>query len=153
MGNAIEQYKSYIKDNPDCDFISAKVNYLNENKQIIAITGNKWDYNRCKINMDVTHVASITNINYFKRVGLFNTKYKIVGDYELLMRGGHNMKAGFLNKIVANMAIGGLSFSVKGLKEQMRVKREVAKISAFMCYMIFLYQLVAFYTYKLRHRA
>ena len=149
---AIKHYEEYLKEHSDLDFISAKVNYINEYGRTIAITGRQWDYYRCRKNMDVTHVASLTNMDYFRRVGFFNTDYKIVGDYELLMRGGQSMKAGFLNHVVATMAIGGISFSVKGLKEQRRVKMEVAHMPRLYCDMIYLYQLLAFYTYKLRHR-
>lgn len=102
--------------------------------------------------MDVTHVASLTNKNYFNRVGMFNTDYKIVGDYELLMRGGKEMKPAFMDKVVATMAIGGASFSTKGLKEQFRVKRNVAHMPWILCSIIYCAQIFLFYTYKLRHR-
>ena len=151
--DAISNYLDFISTaSADTDFISAKINYIDNDGKTLDITGKKWDYNRCRINMDVTHVASLTNINYFKRVGGFNTNYKIVGDYELLMRGGVSMKPAFLDKIVATMTIGGASFSTKGLKEQFKVKREVAHMSWFYCCLIYSMQLFLFYTYKLRHR-
>lgn len=149
---ALNHYATYINAHPDLDFISAKVNYINEEGNTIAITGRMWNYNRCRINMDVTHVASLTNKDYFNRMGLFDVSYKIVGDYELLMRGGPTLRAGFLDHIVATMAIGGISFSVKGLKEQMRVKIECGNMKRVVSYLIYLYQLCVFYTYKLRHR-
>lgn len=151
--DAIDNYLKFIKNVPiDTDFISSNVNYIDEKGKMLDITGKLWNYNRCRINMDVTHVASLTNKNYFNRVGVFNTKYKIVGDYELLMRGGKDLKAAFMDKIVATMTIGGASFSVKGLKEQFKVKRKVARMPLLICVGIFLFQLFLFYTYKLRHK-
>lgn len=149
---AIKCYLDFIGNNPNLDFISARINYTDKKGRTIAITGRQWNYERCRINMDVTHVASLTNKAYFKRIGVFNTTYKIVGDYELLMRGGSSIKAGFLECIVATMASGGISFSVKGLKEQMRVKIELAHMPKAYCYFIYIYQLFVFYTYQLRHR-
>lgn len=151
--DAIDNYLKYIKNVPiDTDFISSKINYVDDKGKTIDVTGKLWNYNRCRINMDVTHVASLTNKNYFNRVGVFNTKYKIVGDYELLMRGGKDLKAAFMDKIVATMTIGGTSFSVKGLKEQFKVKRNVVRMPLLICVGIFLFQLFLFYTYKLRHK-
>lgn len=150
--DAIENYLKFIQTVPnDTDFISSKIDYVDENGKTLDITGKLWDYKRCRINMDVTHVASITNKNYFERIGLFNIDYKIVGDYELLMRGSKGMKAEFMDKVVATMAIGGASFSTKGLKEQFKVKRKVAHMPWILCAMIYCAQLFLFYTYKLRH--
>ena len=150
--DAIANYLEFIKSGPDnTDFISSKINYVDETGKTLDITGKLWNYKRCRINMDVTHVASITNMNYFRRVGLFNTNYKIVGDYELLMRGGKEMKAAFMEKVVATMSIGGASFSIKGLKEQFVVKRKVAHMPWILCVIIFCVQLLLFYTYKIRH--
>lgn len=151
--DAIVNYLKFIKLVPsNTDFISSKINYVDETGKTLDIVGRLWNYNRCRINMDVTHVASITSKNYFDRIGLFNIDYRIVGDYELLMRGGKEMKAAFMDKVVATMSIGGVSFSVKGLKEQFKVKREVAKMPWLLCVFIYCAQLILFYTYKLRHR-
>lgn len=151
--DAIANYLDYIRSIPsNIDFISSKINYVDETGKTLDIIGKKWNYNRCRINMDVTHVASLTSKKYFERIGLFNIDYRIVGDYELLMRGGKEMKAAFMDKVVATMSIGGVSFSVKGLKEQFKVKREVAKMPWLLCVFIYCAQLILFYTYKLRHR-
>lgn len=150
--DAIVNYLNFIKSvDTDTDFISSKIDYVDELGNTLVLTGKLWNYNRCRINMDVTHVASLTNKNYFNRVGMFNVDYKIVGDYELLMRGGKDMKSAFMNKIVATMAIGGASFSTKALKEQFRVKRNVAHMPWVLCAMIYCVQLFLFYTYKIRH--
>lgn len=150
--DAISNYLQFIKTLPeDTDFISSKINYVDENGKTLDYTGKLWNYNRCRMNMDVTHVASMTNKSYFDRIGLFNIDYKIVGDYELLMRGGNSMKPAFMDKVVATMAIGGASFSTRGLKEQFKVKRKVAHMPWLLCSAIYCFQLLLFYTYKLRH--
>lgn len=153
LPHAVQNYLRFIENfsNKDFDFISCRIKSVKEDRTFLQYTGKKWNYEKCRINMDVTHVASLTSINYFKRVGLFDINYKICGDYELLMRGGKEMRPLFLDKVIAEMPIGGASFSVKGLKEQLRIKNIVGKVPLVVCYVIFCVQLCLFYTYSLRH--
>lgn len=153
LNDALNQYLQFLK-NENCshtDFISCKIKSITKSGNPIQYTGKKWSYKRCRINMDVTHVASLTHRLYFKRIGLFNINYKICGDYELLMRGGSMMNAKFLDYPIAAMPIGGMSFSVKALKEQFLIKHRVGRIPLFFCLIIFCAQIFLFYTYQLRH--
>ena len=153
ISGAIDYYLGFIAvyDYHDYDFVSCKIRSVKEDGVFLQVTGRCWSYNRCRINMDVTHVASLTSKNYFKRIGLFNTNYKICGDYELLMRGGKKMRALFADHVIAQMPIGGASFSVKALKEQFRIKHDVGRVPWLFCVLIYLFQLVLFYTYTIRH--
>lgn len=153
LEGAIEYYLANLNyiSNTDIDFISCKIKSITEDGIFLQYTGKLWNYTRCKINMDVTHVASLTSKKYFEKVGVFNIEYKICGDYELLMRGGKRMKAKFIDFPIAEMPIGGTSFSVKGLREQLLIKNRVGKMPLVFCYFIFCIQLLLFYTYSIRH--
>lgn len=153
LEGAIEYYLANLNyiSNTDIDFISCKIKSITEDGKFLQYTGKLWNYTRCKINMDVTHVASLTSKKYFEKVGVFNIDYKICGDYELLMRGGKRMKAKFIDFPIAEMPIGGTSFSVKGLREQLLIKNRVGKMPLVFCYFIFCIQLLLFYTYSIRH--
>lgn len=153
LEGAIEYYLAYLNNisNAEVDFISCKIKSIIEDGTFLQYTGKLWNYTRCKINMDVTHVASLTSKKYFEKIGVFNIEYKICGDYELLMRGGKRMKAKFIDFPIAEMPIGGTSFSVKGLREQLLIKNRVGKIPLILCYFIFCIQLLLFYTYSIRH--
>lgn len=153
LEGAIEYYLANLNyiSNTDIDFISCKIKSITEDGNFLQYTGKLWNYTRCKINMDVTHVASLTSKKYFEKVGVFNIEYKICGDYELLMRGGKRMKAKFIDFPIAEMPIGGTSFSVKGLREQLLIKNRVGKMPFVFCYFIFCIQLLLFYTYSIRH--
>lgn len=153
LEGAIEYYLAYLNNisNNEVDFISCKIKSVTEDGTFLQYTGKLWSYTRCKINMDVTHVASLTSKKYFEKVGVFDIEYKICGDYDLLMRGGKRMKAKFIDFPIAEMPIGGTSFSVKGLKEQLLIKNRVGKIPLIFCYFIFCIQLLLFYTYSIRH--
>lgn len=151
--DAIHNYQRYLDEqNDELDFISAKVRYVDESGNVLSISGRQWFYKEGRYSMNVTHVASITSRKYLERVHGFDIQYKIVGDYHLLLKGGKEMKSGFLDKIVATMATGGASFSVKALKEQLKVKLNTSDIPHWMCYLIYCYQYIVFKTYNLRHR-
>lgn len=151
--DALEKYHSFLTHNKvdDVDFISAKVKSVTQCGAFIRYAGRLWSYRRCRINMDVIHVASLTSKRYFERVGNFNTSYKICGDYELLLRGGPLMKAQFCDRLIVTMPIGGISFSTKGLKEQLLIKNRIGGVPKPLCYLIYLFQLLLFHTYKIRH--
>lgn len=151
--DAVQKYLFFLNQNKvkDIDFISGKIKSVTPKGKFIQYTGKLWSYKRCRLNMDVTHVASLTNKRYIERVGYFDTNYKICGDYELLLRGGKDMVASFCNELVATMPIGGISFSTKGLKEQLRIKHKVGKMALPFCCVIYIVQIFLFYTYKLRH--
>lgn len=152
--NALNEYNRYLAmdEHNDLDFVSAKLKVIDDCGRFISYNGNIWNYKRCRRNMEVTHVASITNRKYFERIGLFNIQYKICGDYELLMRGGTEMKAGFVDSIIAIMTIGGVSFSVKGLKEMRVIRRVVGRMNPLENCLIYLFQLLLFRTYFFRHK-
>lgn len=59
--------------------------------------------------MNVAHVGLLHSITYFQKYGLYNTKLKIAGDYEMLLRSKENLKYCFLNEITAEMDADGLS--------------------------------------------
>lgn len=151
LPNALNNYLSFISKIDNIDFISCKIKSIKEDGTFLQYTGKKWSYKRCRINMDVTHVGSLTNKKYFQRIGLFDSSYKICGDYDLLMRGGEGMRALFLDKVIAEMPIGGTSFSVKALKEQFKIKHKVGNVPLMFCLFIYVFQVFLFYTYTFRH--
>ena len=80
-----------------------------EKKRYFEPAPHDLDVENFKRYMCVAHVGSIHHNNLYKKHGLYNVTYKITGDYEFLLRVGRNLKAGFLEKITAQMQIGGVS--------------------------------------------
>lgn len=151
--NALNIYQQYLSEhNGNFDFISGRVRYVDSNGKLLSVSGKQWKYSEGRYSMGVTHVASITSRRYLEKVNLFDTRYKLVSDYHLLLKGGKEMKAGFVDKIVATMETGGASFSVKALKEQLRIKLHTSDIPYWRCYLIYIQQLIIFKTYNVRHR-
>ena len=152
--DAIQQYKEFLSTSgQDLDFVSALVRYVDKDGRELSISGRKWKYKEGRFMMTVTHVASITSKKYLEHVNYFDVSFKIVGDYHLLLKGGKEMNAGFLNHIVATMTTGGTSFSMKGLKEQLRVRKQLRSIPKWLNYLIYVYQVIVFKTYNIRHHS
>jgi hypothetical protein len=89
--------------------VSSKVQLIDEKENILRVIGRSWNWQSFKRYMCVAHVGSIHHYTLYKMYGLYNTNYKITGDYEYLLRAGKKLKAGFLDKITAKMQIGGVS--------------------------------------------
>lgn len=90
------------------DFICGRVDMYDGDKLLRTI-GRPWEWTRFKQYMCVAHTAALHHISYFKRYGEFDPSFRISGDYEMLLRSGPELKAGFVNSVVARMQIGGQS--------------------------------------------
>ena len=91
--------------NSNIDFISSKMIIMNSNK----IYGIPWDWNRFKKTMNVVHPGSLHNRNLFMKFGLYDIDYKIIGDYEFLLRVGENLKSVFIDVPTVIFSTGGIS--------------------------------------------
>lgn len=90
------------------DFISGRAE-LYRGDIFLRAFGKPWDWRSFKRYMCVAHPGSLHRMSYFDRYGLFDTSFKIAGDYEMLLRSGPSLKAGFLDKVVVRMQTGGQS--------------------------------------------
>lgn len=118
--NALDNYfNEIITLSKEIDIIYSNVKI--ENKRVINAI---WSWGIFKKKMNIAHVGAFHNSNYFIKYGLFNTDYKIAGDYELLLRAGNKLKHHWFNKVTAVMADGGISNNdiVKVYKETTKVK-------------------------------
>lgn len=108
--DALKNYHDFVKSNPkDYNYVSSKVQLIDEKENILRVIGRPWNWQIFKKYMCVAHVASIHHHSLYEMYGLYNTNYKITGDYEFLLRVGKKLKGGFFDKITAKMQIGGVS--------------------------------------------
>jgi len=125
--NAIElYYKNIVELKREVDFIHSEVK-VGERK----IIKGEWSWKIFKRDMNIAHVGAFHHKKYFEKYGLFDTSYRIVGDYELLLRARSNLKALKINEVTAIMGDEGISNkSIKEVfKEATRAKIETAKVS------------------------
>ena len=73
------------------------------------IVGGAWDWKCFRRHMNIAHVGALHSVSLFERYGCFDESFKVAGDYELLLRSGENLRAAFVDHVVATMASGGVS--------------------------------------------
>lgn len=146
LPHSIEKYMRFLleleKESPDSqkieiEFASSKMLILSELKflnlkvKIEEIYGKEWKWYEFKRWMSVAHPGALHRRELFKKIGLFDTNYKIAGDYELLLRKKDKLKAVFLDEISVIMSGEGISRKkpLIGLTEAEKAKIKTAGIN------------------------
>ncbi|MVM34081.1 glycosyltransferase [Spirosoma sp. HMF4905] len=125
--HAFQSYINYITDHPNkelLEFISSRINLVNNNLEIIDTVGKAWDWPLFKRNMITWHVGCFHSKNLFAKYGLFDEDYKVSGDYELLLRPKELLQTGYLPVTTVMMRDGGVSTRLlfKAIDETYRAK-------------------------------
>lgn len=134
--DAIENYINFVNlhELEDTEYISSRVQLITEEKEILRIHGEKWKWDKFKVYMNVAHVGSLHNRKLFDQYGRYNISYKIAADYEFLLRAKNKLNADFLDKVTAQMRIGGASLrNTKVFKESFKAKVNTGGRSLSLC--------------------
>lgn len=124
LAGAIHSYAEIIADWRDTrwEYISSRVN-LTTGTKVMRTVGQRWRWKSFRRYMTVAQVGSLHSRSLFERYGLFDTSYKISGDYEFLLRPKSGLRATYLNSITVNMGIGGASDNnLLGFREKERAQ-------------------------------
>jgi glycosyltransferase involved in cell wall biosynthesis len=115
-------------------YVSSRVRLL-KNGKIVRTIGSAWSWPAFSRFMTVAHVGSMHHHTLFKDQGLFDESYRSGGDYELLLRPRDQLRAIFLDRVTADMALGGASNAnvYAALAEQERAKRSSGGRSSWLC--------------------
>ena len=114
--DALERIYCVIQEevrNPDT-IISAKLNYIDENTHKVLYTGYK-DASTAKQcykldKMGITHPATIVSKSVYDKYGLFDDRYKLLGDMEWFHRiYSTDVSIIFKDEVVSNMSNAGIS--------------------------------------------
>lgn len=123
LPDALQQYIERINLVKEIEYISARNILCNDNLDPIRTIGSRWDYKIFSNFMNIAHVGSLHHKTLFERYGLYDTSFKICGDYELLLRPASTLKAEYLELITCYMRNGGISnHSLAPLKEAHKAK-------------------------------
>tara|TARA_R110002050_G_scaffold104139_1_gene213501 strand:+ start:4218 stop:4976 length:759 start_codon:yes stop_codon:yes gene_type:complete len=150
LENALEKYAYQIFKNTDVDFIHSKVKLM-DGKKTTFIISDKWVWKNFKREMKIAHVGSFHNKYFFEKYGNFNEKYKIIGDYEMLLRAKNNLKTLFFDDFTAEMKVGGVSNEniIGAFKEVREAKINTAKINELIAYFDFYFFILKYYLSKI----
>jgi len=135
--HALESYKYHIKNlDKNIDIIHSEVKV--GDRKIIK---GKWSWKVFRRKMNIAHVGAFHHKDYFKKYDLFDTSYKIAGDYELLLRAKNKLRTVKFDEITAIMGDGGISNQnvKKVYKETTRAKIETAKLSKTIAFLDYYY--------------
>lgn len=128
LPDSLISYSNFINSlNTEVDIISSKMLYTDKNMKPYRTMGWEWEWPKSQLEMTIAHTGALHSKKLFERVGKFNTGYKIVGDYELLLRAGKNLKAAFLNKVTVMYRDGGVSDSYAAILESFKASRTTGK--------------------------
>lgn len=116
--------------NSNLKLVYCPVAVVNAHQELIYKAGESWQFSKCKLRttMSVPHQGLLYRYSWFQKYGLFDTKYKIAGDYENFLRGQPHEDAVFISEyIIAGMMQGGISSnaenSIKTYKELLKIQR------------------------------
>jgi len=146
--DAVRRYVQKAAAHPAAEYISSRVELVYPSGGVRLI-GRPWNWREFSCHMCVAHVGSFHRASLFRRVGNYDVGYRIVGDYELLLRAGGGLHAAFLNAVTARMDAGGQSDSTEALAETRRAKlqhRAKSRLAATIDHAI------AFAKHQYRHR-
>ena len=156
LPNAINTYLNTIKNTENIDsydYICAHNEYVDQEGRLLKILGKKPIWSEVRFKMTMAHVASLHNKkNLFDMIGDYNLKYKICADYELLMRKKNDLRSIFINVRIARMKVGGMSFSIKAIKETYKIRKLYSSLPIFMNELYFVRDVLAFYCFIFRKR-
>jgi len=137
LPGAIDAYAAAIVDCRDrlLEYISSRVN-LTTGTIVKRTVGLPWIWKSFRKHPNVAHTGSLHNRTLFQRYGLYDTSYKICGDYEFLLRPRSGLRAAYLDAITVNMGLGGASDNnLLAFRETVRAKVTTGGRSALLSHM------------------
>ena len=121
--NCIFDLKKQINVDSNYDYICGRIMFVNQRGHKLKQFGQPFNWKQFRTIMNLAHVSSLHNRKLYEKHGYYDTAFKISGDYEFLLRLKDKLKVKFIDKIFANMLIGGISYrSFQGLKETRNAK-------------------------------
>ena len=151
LKNSLLSYLKFLKerDSSNYDYVCAQNEYLNWDDEFIKDIGKAPKWKAMKYYMAAAHVASLHNKRLFDEIGGFNVDYQICADYELLCRKKNKLKYKFIDRKIARMKTGGMSFSMRALIEQFIIRKK--HLNVVINSLTFLFQVALFIKFKLKN--
>ena len=103
-----------IRKHPDADVIFGQVLVVSRElfpMRIGGPYGGPFQWRKFVMRDTIPHQGALTSRRFFERMGPFSESFRIIVDYEHLMRAGPTLRACFVPVLVSSMRDGGLSRS------------------------------------------
>jgi glycosyltransferase involved in cell wall biosynthesis len=127
--DTLKDISLYLADKKNTGIINGRVEYFDEDLGIKRIYGSKLNTKQFWMGMPICHQAFFFNKKIFSLIGLYDLRYRISSDYDLLYRfllnkDKLNLEVLFINQIVSKYLMGGVS-----LKDNLFALKEVELIN------------------------
>lgn len=116
LSNYKSVYFAIIDGDDEYDYVSSRVMLDDKKRRLI---GEEFNWCKFRRRMNVAHVGSLHNRRLYYKYGLYNIRYKIVGDYDFLLRCGKGLRCAYSDTATVLMGVDGVSNSryIHALKE------------------------------------
>ena len=151
LPGAISAYVELAARNPNADYLSSNVRWVHSSGYE-KILGQPWTWREFSKSMCTVHVGSMHRRSLFDRLGTYDTSYRIVADYELLLRARSQLCSAFMPVTTVMMRAGGTSDSRNAFYEQARAKVLAGGRSKFMTTLELYAKIAKFSLRPLRYR-
>lgn len=121
LPGAVSAYMKLASENPQAEFLSSKIRVVHPSGYE-RVLGRRWTWKSFSRTMCTLHAGTMHKRSLFDRLGKYDTSYRIVADYELLLRAGRRLNAAYAPVITVTMRDGGTSCTSIALDEQARAK-------------------------------
>lgn len=123
LPDAVGEYMALAARNPQAQFLSSNLKVIHSSGYIRTL-GCPWTWRKFSRTMCTPHVGAMHRRILFDRLGTYDTSYRIVQDYELLLRARSTLNAAYMPVVTVMMRGGGQSTTSIALNEQARAKLE-----------------------------
>lgn len=144
--NAMKSYIHEIQNNKKINFISSRMLRVRKDLSPVEVRGEEWS-GKMKKYCTISHVGSLHHKSLFEEKGVFDTSFKIAGDYDFLLRCYNIINPGFIPEITVKMRAGGTSENMifKSLQEARKAKLKNQSRSALLCQYDYYVAILKFY--------
>jgi glycosyltransferase involved in cell wall biosynthesis len=121
LPGAIRAYMELAARNSQAEYLSSKIKVIHSTGYW-KFAGSPWTWKQFSKFMCTVHPGSMHRRSLFQRLGNYDTSYRIVADYELLLRARHQLKAAYMPAVTVMMRAEGVSATRMMLREKARAK-------------------------------
>lgn len=109
--------ETFLSDD-NIEIVSGVLRYIERNKkEICKVYSNFWDSKYLKKHKVISHPTAFIKRSVYNKIGLYDVKYNISSDYDFFCRCLlENIQQKFLDIIITNMRIGGISSKLENSK-------------------------------------
>lgn len=149
LDNAISDYVSAMNTDSQLNFISSNVLLVKQNLEPIRLIGKPWSKKIRSYNC-IAHVGCQHHKSLFAHTGTFNSDYRIVGDYDFLLRCEDIIRPHYMSITTAKVREAGISGRniLRVAKEVLKTKITNKSQPTFICYIRYMIMLLKYFIRK-----